>query len=173
MRIVHQTEVEKMKKNLKNNLPKEIVRAINLNDFQVVDDWSTVDTINLVDNDGRSAVFHAILVNSIDIISVLLKKEAALNIKDFRGWYPLHYAAQNYLPKVVNMLIENGALLEVKDDYGNTPLWRAVFASEGRGDVIKLLLLKGADPHNPNNSGVTPYKLAHSIANYDVRQFFE
>lgn len=63
-----------------------------------------------------------------------------LNIKDFRGWYPLHYAVQNNLLKVIGLLVKQGAILEAKDDYGNTPLWRAVFASEGRGEVIKLLL---------------------------------
>lgn len=54
----------------------------------------------------------------------------------------------------------------VKKD--NKYLW-----DEGRGEIIKLLILNGADPNNANSSGITPYKLAHTIANYNVKQFFD
>lgn len=162
-----------MERNSKSNLPKEIVQAIYEFDFQLIRSWINRGTINFVDADNRSAIFHAILVDSIEVVSLLLKNVPDLNIKDFRGWYPLHYAVQNNLLKVVGLLVKQGAILEAKDDYGNTPLWRAVFASEGRGEVIKLLLSNGADPNNANSSGITPYKLAHTISNYDVKQFFD
>jgi uncharacterized protein len=51
-------------------------------------------------------------------------------------------------------------------------LFRAVFNSCGDGSVIELLLSAGADPNAPNDSDVTPIKLARTIANYDVAQFF-
>lgn len=173
MKTVRQIEAISMKRNLKNNLPKEIIQAIYKIDLQLIKDWINRDTVNFVDTDNRSAIFHAILIDSIDVVSLLLESAPDLNIKDSRGWYPLHYAVQNNLLNVVDLLIKQGAMLEAKDDYGNTPLWRAVFASEGRGEIIKLLLLNGADPNNANSSGITPYKLAHTIANYNVKQFFD
>lgn len=47
-----------------------------------------------------------------------------------------------------------------------------MFPSRGRGEIIKLLLEYGADKDRVNNHGVSPYALAQTIANYDVRQFF-
>lgn len=81
----------------------------------------------------------------------------------------MHYAAQGNLTDIAKLLIENGADLEVKDNYGNTPLSRATFSSRGYGDLIKLLLSYGAD----RNNGVGPLKLANTIANYNIKQFFE
>ena len=68
-------------------------------------------------------------------------------------------------------LLENGALTEVKDSFGNTPLFRAVFNSKGEGDIIKLLLVAGANPDSEH--GVSPRASASTIGNYDVKQFFE
>jgi ankyrin repeat protein len=69
-------------------------------------------------------------------------------------------------------LLDAGAPVNARDANGNTPLSDAVFRSRGRGDVIKLLRDRGADPTLKNNHGVSPLSLAHTIANYDVRQFF-
>jgi hypothetical protein len=85
----------------------------------------------------------------------------------------LHFAAQEYLPSLARMLLDHGAFVDAKDTHGNTPLARAVFASRNRGDVIWLLLAASADPDLENYHGVSPRKLAHTIANYDARQFLE
>jgi uncharacterized protein len=63
-------------------------------------------------------------------------------------------------------------LVDSEDIHGNTPLWRAVFNSRGRGDLIELLLSSGADRGHRNKRGKTPLDLANTIANYDVAQFF-
>lgn len=106
------------------------------------------------------------------MVEQLLKSNPLLNIKDKKGWSPLHYAAQNYLIDIATQLIDDGADIEIKDNYGNTLLWRATFASQGKGKMIQLLLSKGANPNNSNDSGVGPMELANTIANYNVKQFF-
>jgi ankyrin repeat protein len=73
---------------------------------------------------------------------------------------------------VVKLLLKAGAAVDPRDSYGNTPLWRAVFQSEGDGEVIQLLRKAGADPYIENKHGNSPLKLARTIDNYDVRQFF-
>jgi len=163
-----------MKKRKQNHsLAEKIARAIYDNDLKVIEEEIGADEINLVDRDGRSAIFQAVLAKSADIASVLVKKGADLNLRDNKGWSPLHCTAQNYLPQIAELLIENGADIECKDDNGNTPLWRAAFSSQGKGEMIKLLLSKGGDRNNENDSGISPLKLANTIANYDVKQFFE
>ena len=70
------------------------------------------------------------------------------------------------------MLLEAGAAVDPHDSHGNTPLHKAVFNSRGDGIVINLLRTHGADPQAQNAHGVSPLKLALTIVNFDVRQFF-
>jgi hypothetical protein len=60
----------------------------------------------------------------------------------------------------MRILLRAGARVDAPDTRGNTPLWRAVFESRGRGDTIQALLAAGANPDLPNQSGVTPGQLA-------------
>jgi ankyrin repeat protein len=48
----------------------------------------------------------------------------------------------------------------------------ATFNSQGRGELIELLLEHGADSDLVNQHGQTPRGLAKLIGNYDVEQFF-
>ncbi|KIF66057.1 hypothetical protein HY68_37880 [Streptomyces sp. AcH 505] len=52
--------------------------------------------------------------------------------------------------------------------HGNTPLWRAVFCSQGEGATIRLLLEAGADADRDSGHGMSPRVLAGRVANYDV-----
>jgi ankyrin repeat protein len=155
-----------------NQLSNSIIRAIYSNNIDAIKLWQNKDVIDQFDKSNRTAIFHAVLADSKDMLAQLFKDSPDLNWKDNKGWYPLHYAAQQYLIEIAELLIYAGADLEVKDDYGNTPLWRATFSSNGRGDMIKLLLTKGADPNNENSSGISPLALANTIANYDVKQYY-
>ncbi|HVW13994.1 MAG TPA: ankyrin repeat domain-containing protein [Mucilaginibacter sp.] len=157
---------------VKAYLPDDVIKAIYGHRFDFVKSWINTDNIDSTDRDNRSAIFHAVLANSKEIVQVLLAFGANLNIRDNKGWYPLHYAAQNNFVEIADLLICNGADIEAKDNYGNTPLWRATFASQGQGEMITWLLKSGADKKNENNSGISPIKLASTIANYDVKQFF-
>jgi ankyrin repeat protein len=88
------------------------------------------------------------------------------------GWTALHFAAQEWLVDVVRALIEAGASVDARDAHGNTPLWRAVFNSQRRGEIIQILRRAGADANAANSHGVSPVGLARSIANFDVQRFF-
>ena len=60
---------------------------------------------------------------------------------------PLHFAAQQHHVEVAQALLGAGAVVDATDKHGNTPLWKAVFASQGRGELIALLREAGADPN--------------------------
>ena len=48
------------------------------------------------------------------------------------GFTALHYCAQNGYLQIAQLLIDNGADVNIKDKYGNTALFKAVFFSQGR-----------------------------------------
>lgn len=131
------------------------------------------NVLNYQDKDGRTVLFYAILEKDVEIVKILLDAGAEINLKDNNGWHPLHYAVNEHLPEICHLLIDNGSHINAVDQYGNTVIWRGVFASKGRGDIIKLLLLNGADPTIENNSGVSALSLAKNIGNYNIQQFFQ
>ncbi len=128
--------------------------------------------LNSLDRDGRSPLFYSLLLEKTDLLNKLILAGADINQQDKLGCTTLHHAVQRYNVPATHLLLQSGVDLEIKDDYGNTPLLRAVFESKGKGDIIKLLLEFGADIGNKNNSGISPVELAETIANYDIIQFF-
>lgn len=124
------------------------------------------------DGQGRTALMEATIEGSEEIVRILMQAGANPNAHDRQGYTALHFAAQNYQPGIARVLIDGGAAVDAVDGFGNTPLWRSVFASKGRGEVIRLLLEAGADRNFKNNSGVSPLDLAQTIGNYDIGQFF-
>jgi len=121
------------------------------------------------DEDGRTPLFQTIVDGSTELAAELMTHGADVNARDKAGETPLHFAAREYRIDAAKLLLEHGAHVDAQDEHGNTPLSRAVFASQGRGEMIKLLLSNRA---LKNKHGVSPEDLAKSIANYDVRQFF-
>jgi Ankyrin repeats (many copies) len=55
-------------------------------------------------------------------------------------------------------LLDQGAVLEARDELGRTPLMLAVM--QRKPEVVRLLLDRGADPNAADNAGRTPLQLA-------------
>ncbi len=119
----------------------------------------------------RTELHYAAVEGNHERVEELLGSGVDPNEPDSQGFTPLHFAAQAYEPAIVARLLASGAVVDAVNGVGNTPLGLAVFNSQGRGEVISLLLGAGADPHHPNRAGVSPWMLAERIANYDVKQF--
>jgi ankyrin repeat protein len=117
-------------------------------------------------------VHYAVVDGEVDRLRVLLAEGADSGAADANGWRPLHFAAQARDAAAIEILVAAGAVVDPVDRHGNTPLWRAVFASRGEGAAIRSLLAAGADPDRVNGHGVSPRMLAERIANYDVAVFF-
>ena len=105
------------------------------------------------------------------LVSELIENGADLNLHDVNGETPLHFAAREYRTEEAKLLLAHGAIADAQDEHGNTPLWRAVFYSKDRGEMIALLLAAGADKKLENKHGVSPEKLANTIATHDAAQF--
>lgn len=73
---------------------------------------------------------------------------------------------------IFNALINRGVNIENPDVNGNTPLFNATMEYKGDDYYITNLLISHADPNRMNKYGVSPFKLAQTIANNNVRELF-
>jgi ankyrin repeat protein len=89
------------------------------------------------------------------------------------GYTPLSIAASRGDVDVARALLDAGADVDSADKTGTTALAAAVLNSKGRGEMITLLLERGADPTKPNNRGQTPLELARRMTATDVARYFE
>ena len=76
------------------------------------------------------------------VARLLIERGADPNIRDWRGYTPLHYTSREGKIELTRVLIEHGANVEAKDDEGTTPF--DIASSQQREEIIKLLLKHGA-----------------------------
>ncbi|KAL8566032.1 hypothetical protein ACOMHN_062761 [Nucella lapillus] len=119
---------------------------------------------HLYDNGGCTAVHWAVDTGNRELVELVAKDGANLDIKDrgHSGWTPLmRCALMNGNREVGLTLMMNGADLSATDNYGNTALHHAV--TRQHGDLIKVMLAKKANPLIPNKESTTPWKIACSF----------
>lgn len=85
----------------------------------------------------------------------LLEMDVDVNDRDYAGNTAIHDAALKGHTKIVELLLDHNAIIDIRSGIGDldTPLIDA--ASRGRIDVVKLLLNRGADPRIFNAQGKT------------------
>lgn len=111
-----------------------------------------MEEINLFGNDIHSESF---LEKVKELKEVNKKFQEGLNL--------LHFACEYTHVNLAKELIKRDINIEEKNDFGNTPLWFAVFNSRGNYELVDLLLLHNANPNSVNNANNTPLKFAETI----------
>ena len=97
-----------------------------------------------------------------DMIFLLLKHGANVNLRDSEGSIPLHTAAAFGEIRFVRKLIFAGSDVNLLDVRGDTPL-----------TVVRLLVDNGADLFAVNKQGLTPAMCAKKFGHKEVEQYLD
>jgi quinoprotein dehydrogenase-associated probable ABC transporter substrate-binding protein len=117
--------------------------------------------------DRTQELANAVLANDADRITWLVKdKHADINARDSQGYAPVHTAARNRHPELVEHLAGLGADLDAPDSDGMTPLVHA--AMRKHVPTVKKLLALGADIEKPGAQGYPPLALSIAEAKFEV-----
>ena len=120
--------------------------------------------------------------------AILSVSPAALHDLDQYGATPLHYASARNRIEVANLLLDNGAVLEARDQLGMTALHLAVVGATGQvideaagenGDwmirielenveVVDFLLARGANVNVRDANNLTPLHVAAEKARGEI-----
>ncbi|HVE08244.1 MAG TPA: ankyrin repeat domain-containing protein [Paraburkholderia sp.] len=119
--------------------------------------------LEIEDKAGENAMMMAALNGDVDLVKLLISKDAEVNKK---GWAPLHYAATNGHDDVVQLLLDHSAYIDAGSPNGTTPLMMA--ARGGHVSTVKLLLDNGADLTVKNQIGLTALDFAKQYKEPDV-----
>jgi len=133
-----------------------LIEAVHKNKNDIVDYLLSTDIdINIQDKYGMTALIKAANVNNEYAIKVLLDVGAKVNIIDKRKDNALFKAYKNNNFNNCELLINNGIDLTVKNTFGETVLtsFSNLYELRDRIDIIKLLLLNGANPFTKTLGG--------------------
>jgi ankyrin repeat protein len=105
-------------------------------------DWQRVSWMNIYDRDVPSLRAAAYYGDAV-AVRFLLNHGADVNALDGEGNAAIHWAAADAEPTILQLLLENGARVDIPNEYGDTPLMRAGLSGSRRG--AELLISYGAE----------------------------
>jgi hypothetical protein len=79
-------------------------------------------------------------------------------------------AAQGDVARATSLL-DQGAVIDARDEAGRTPLMLAV--TQGQLEIVRLLLTRGADPNTADNAGHTPLQQARQQNSREIAALLE
>ena len=171
------------------------IDAIKAGEFERVKAMVSSDPglINARGRAGDSAILTAVYHHQKEIVNLLVARGATLTLHEAcaageyerverlladapdtantfspDGWTPLHLAAFFGYPKIVELLLANGAdvIAHSRNPTGNTPLHAAL--ASNHAFVAGLLLGAGGDVNAPDAKGWRPLHIAAANNNLDA-----
>ena len=94
--------------------------------------------VDIVDEDGSTALMRAAWHNQTDVVRYLLNNGANVNKQNRNGWTALHEASLVYnSTNVIKILLQHGARTDIKDVSYDTPIH--VARSRNYKEAVDLL----------------------------------
>ncbi len=123
--------------------------------------------------DGFTPLGLACYFGHFDVARYLVLKGADVNRPSNNGFnvYPLHSACAGNYTDIAKMLIDNGSLINIKQQAGATPLHTA--AQNGNLELLILLLENGAEINVRMEGGKLPADLAREKGFEEIAAILE
>lgn len=109
------------------------------------------------------ALVSVTLKPKIEMINHLIECRVNVNGIDVYGYTPLHYAARTKNLKIIALLLNSGAEIDLVENEGSTPLKLTFQKKPYNLDVVRLLLSRGANMNHSINGGLSIYELVKII----------
>ena len=125
--------------------------------------------VNAIGGRYKTPAVAALVGRHFQLAKVLHRNGSSVDQQGNAGSSPLHSAAGSYDLEMVQVLLDYGIDVNVRNDYGSTPLaytGQSQFSNDPR--VVRLLLDHGADPNVSNLSGTTPLYHASRSGNVEM-----
>jgi ankyrin repeat protein len=119
-----------------------------------------------------SKLHKAVAANDVNLVQALLRSGADVNVRDNHGLTPLFEAAWYGYEKVARLLLDDGANVNARGEFGGqTSLHFA--ARKGFQEVVRLLLDHGADVNVCDFHRHTPLYFAIEKGHQEVVQLIK
>ena len=106
-----------------------------------------------LDDTRKTPLMLAAAAGNEEMVTLLLRYRAKLDLRDQIGNTALAYAAFRGHVEVAELLLASGASVDLDNRQGMTPLMIA--AQQGQTEVVRLLIKKGADAKRADYTGRT------------------
>lgn len=126
---------------------------------------------NRVDGKGLTPLMYAVRNANPDMIGVLMRFRAKVDVLDRDGNSALIRACLYNNSEVVNALLEAGADINLQSRQGMTPLMKAI--ESGHRQVVELLLEKGSDLDVQDYTGRDALMWGEASRNPSVRKLIK
>ncbi|XP_034937941.1 putative ankyrin repeat protein RF_0381 [Chelonus insularis] len=113
----------------------------NIKKIQILLDYNA--GVNVADKFGKTPLHFVCTRGEIwvpEVLKLLLQYTGDINVRDLKGKSPLFEACEVGNVSVINILLENGADMECKDNRGDTPLHIALKRFSRNWECVKSLL---------------------------------
>lgn len=115
---------------------------------------------------GAELVFAGAARDRTEIIELLVKRGAPIDVKAKNGYTPLHIAVFMGHTEVVGYLIEAGADVRTTTENGGTLLHSAV--ERGHREMVELLIAGKVPLGERNHAGLTSLELAEELGRTEI-----
>lgn len=124
--------------------------------------------VEAADAEGTTAVMAAAAEGHVEVIDVLLMRNAQINAANKQGDTALHFAVRSNEAEVVTYLLQKGADVNACNEMGITPLMVAAWS--GFDNLVQQLLAAGADTEAVDEDGKNAASHAREVQDNETRE---